>query len=40
VHAIGSPCYSGQGAAVSPSGRELLCVTSIATGAATWQPGP
>ncbi|AYN57211.1 hypothetical protein SEA_BOOSTSEASON_38 [Mycobacterium phage BoostSeason] len=37
---IGSPCSGGEGAAVSPSGRGLVCVTSVASGASTWQPGP
>lgn len=40
VHEIGSPCPGGDGAAVSPSGRGLVCVTSISTGLGTWQPGP
>ncbi|AOZ64376.1 hypothetical protein SEA_MARCOLIUSPRIME_37 [Mycobacterium phage Marcoliusprime] len=39
VRQPGSPC-AGEGAAVSPSGRGLVCVTSIASGASTWQPGP
>ncbi|AHY26861.1 hypothetical protein PBI_ZOEJ_37 [Mycobacterium phage ZoeJ] len=39
VRQLGEAC-SGEGAAVSPSGRGLVCVTSIASGVSTWQPGP
>jgi hypothetical protein len=40
VQELGSPCPSGAGSAVSPSGRGLVCVTSTRTGVSAWQPGP
>ncbi len=39
VRAAGSPCPSGSGAAVTPSGIGLVCVTGY-NDVGTWQPGP